>query len=107
MLSQINYSAKYPGLTLKAWAQVKGDGTLIKAYNVTSITKGGTGVYTPSFTVAMATTTYTVDAIAEGAGGEAGPITASAGAKSVGSFPLYVNATGAAADRSFFLAVWE
>lgn len=49
-----------PGLTLKAWAQVATDGTLVRGFNVSSITKGSTGSYTVNFSTAMLTTTYHV-----------------------------------------------
>ncbi len=59
-LSNTNNGATFPGLTLKAWAQVSSAGALIKGFNVASYAKGATGNYTATFTAALATTSYMV-----------------------------------------------
>lgn len=58
MISTNQSGQTLPGLTLKAWAQVTAAGTLVKGFNVTSITKGAAGLYTTNFTTNMATATF-------------------------------------------------
>ncbi|AVS74488.1 hypothetical protein [Paracidovorax cattleyae] len=45
-------------MTLKAWGYFRGDGTLVRGFNVTSVSRTGAGQYTINFTAAMATTAY-------------------------------------------------
>ena len=47
-----------PGLNLKAWAYIRGDGTLIRGFNVASTSRSSAGVYVVSFTAAMSTANY-------------------------------------------------
>ena len=49
-----------PGLTLKARAYFKGNGTIVKSSNIASITKGGAGIYIIAFITAMASAEYVV-----------------------------------------------
>ena len=48
--------------TAKAWVNFNGTGTVAirKAFNVSSITDGGTGIYTVNFTSAMSDTNFCV-----------------------------------------------
>ena len=48
--------------TAKAWVNFNGDGVVAirRAFNVSSITDGGTGVFTPNFTTAMSDSNYAV-----------------------------------------------
>ena len=52
------------GAAMKAWVNFNGTGTVaIRAqYNVSSITDGGTGIYTVNFTNAMPDTNYATNA---------------------------------------------
>lgn len=43
----------FPGLTVQAWALVGSTGTLLKGFNVTSISKLGVGYYGVNFTNAL------------------------------------------------------
>lgn len=45
------------GLTLRAWALVAANGTLLSGFNVSSVTKGSTGNYTANLAQAMPDTT--------------------------------------------------
>lgn len=62
-------SAKFPGLTLKAWAQFTGAGVLVKSSNVTSVTRGSAGLYNLVFPVStFVGTSYIADAVFEAGG---------------------------------------
>jgi hypothetical protein len=54
--------------TAKAWVNFNGTGTVAirGSFNVSSITDGGTGIYTVNFTTAMPDTNYVVSSIANG-----------------------------------------
>ena len=54
--------------TAKAWVNFNGTGTVAirRAFNVSSITDGGTGNYTVNFTTAMPDTNYSLIGIANG-----------------------------------------
>ena len=43
-----------PGLTLKAWARVKADGTLVRGAGVTSVVANQPGLYTVTLAAALA-----------------------------------------------------
>lgn len=100
------------GLTLKAWAQFAANGTLIKSYNVTSITKGGAGVYQLNFTNALATTTYLFRSHTYGKdGSQAAPtaptsiMTQPGNTTGAGGFTQYHN--GGAVDLPGYVEVYE
>jgi len=59
--SAVISSGGIAGLTLRAWAMVAANGTLLGGFNVASITKGITGNYTINFSQAMADTTVLHD----------------------------------------------
>lgn len=59
--SQSNVFSGPAGLTLKAWAHVKSDGTLVKGFNVSSTSRGAAGTYTVNFTTAMTTANFIAD----------------------------------------------
>lgn len=63
MLTPRTFNGALPGLQLKAWARFAANGTLISGSNVTSITKGGTGIYQLNFTTNLLTNTYIARAI--------------------------------------------
>lgn len=95
----------HPGMA-KALALCDFAGTLTYGYNVTSVTDGGTGIVTVTFTTAFADTNYIVSAIpscSAGAYRYASVVT-----KNVGSVVIHVSsATGTAADgATLMVAVW-
>lgn len=112
MLSNPQSLGAKPGLVLKAWALVAANGTLIKGFNVTSITKGGTGLYTLNITNALATTTAQLDWVGYGKDGSHAPPTQppsimqnSNNTTSAMSYTTYHN--GAAADLQHYVGVYE
>jgi hypothetical protein len=109
MLSQtLSGATSFPGLVLKAWAQVSSAGTLIKGFNVTSITKGGAGIYTLNFTGSMASTNYIAKLQhATGASVYSNGIWA-ANSQLVGSmnYTTY-NSVATANNTPHFIEVWE
>lgn len=98
-----------PGLTLKAWAQFKADGTLIRGFNIASVAKGGTGSYTITFTSATATNTYTVRALGFVVAG--GAVTQAYGwalnTRTTAAFQLLQSVNGATTDMDSFVEVYE
>lgn len=96
-----------PGLTLKAWAQVKTDGTLVKGSGVASVTKGVTGAYTVTLSSALAQAfaTCRVSCVQTNNGGISG--TASAGALTTTLIQLVTLSGATLTDMSFFLEVYE
>ena len=65
-LTQFNASGSAPVYACRAWVNFNGTGTVaIRASgNVSSITDGGTGIYTVNFTTAMSDTNYGVTSFA-------------------------------------------
>lgn len=57
-ISQGSGGAGVPGCMLKAWVRMAANGTVLASMNVTSVTKGATGIYTVNFTAPMAGTGY-------------------------------------------------
>lgn len=95
---------KYPGLTCKAWVQFSSAGAVIKSSNVTSVTKGGAGVYTVVFTNAMATTTYMLEAFGIRATNTVAAITTEA---TTAQCDVNLYNGGAASDMSGYVAFYE
>lgn len=98
-----------PGLSLKAWAHVASNGTLIRGFNVASSAKGGTGIYTVTFSAAMTANTFiarvTIDPLS--GGGAAGSV-ANRTTFVTGSIGLTIYSYLAAAqDTTFFIEVYE
>lgn len=52
-----------PGLTLKAWVLFDATGAIKKSYNVSGVVRNSVGSFTVTFTSAMATTAYVMDAV--------------------------------------------
>lgn len=107
MLSPTINAGTFNGLTLKAWAQVKTDGTLVKSSNVTSVTKGGTGAYQLNFTTAMATTTYMAKVQYMPRAFAAGDGLYFSGANTTAALGYITLAGGAPADTNHYVEVWE
>lgn len=101
-----------PGLSLKAWAQVAANGTLLKAFNVTSITKGATGLYTLNITNALATATALPDFRSYPKDGtHAAPnmpdVIFQNGANTTGVMTYTVYHNGVAADVQHYIGLYE
>ncbi len=112
MLTQQSFNGALPGLTLKAWAQIAANGTLIKSSGLTSVTKGTTGVYTLNFSSNMATTTYLLRVMPYGKdGSQAAPNSPPSimqnGANAVGSGAYTIYHNGSGADLQHFVEVYE
>jgi hypothetical protein len=109
MLTANSVNGAMPGLTLKAWAQVKADGTLIRNFNVTSITKGSTGGYTVNFTVAMGTSTYIARVTGSPLVGDtqAFPLGVHVQTRSTAALQLGLGENGSGRDLDFFVEVYE
>lgn len=77
----------------KAWVNFNGTGTVAirAAYNVTSITDGGTGIYTINFTTALSDANYSISAL-------------NAGDASYGSYGVYVFQQAAPTTSGFQIA---
>ena len=65
-MSQGNFSLAPQGTQLKAWALVKGDGTIIKSGGISGLTKPNSTYFKPVFSVAMAGTNYIVRGFTQG-----------------------------------------
>jgi hypothetical protein len=96
----------FPGLTLKAWASISANGTLLKGFNVTSITKGSVGIYTLNFTNPMTTINYSLRCQVSGF---TNVITVYETAKTTGSIQLnyYIQAGALNTDLALYVEVWE
>ena len=105
-----SFNGALPGLSLKAWAQVTSAGVLVRGSNVTSITKGGAGIYTITFTAAMGATTYVwrVTPSLRLVGALSVPPHAVANAApTTAALQLAVGYNGANLDSDFFVEIYE
>ena len=112
MLSSRSFNGALPGLQLKAWARFAANGTLISGNNVTSITKGATGIYQLNFTTNLATTTYIATAVWMPVDGtHAAPtvpnVLFQGLTKTVSQFEFRNFYNGALSDQQGFIAVYE
>lgn len=91
-------------MTLKAWAYVAADGTVIRSFNVASVTRE-TGFYNINFTTPMATTRH-VSRVP--AWTSASVVTPGAVAPTTGRTQLrFLQSDGSAIDTSFYVEVYE
>lgn len=105
MISTNQSGQTFPGLTLKAWALFLGNGTLIKGFNVASVSRSSAGVYVVTFTAATATATYAVGV----KGAVITPTSSQVFPQTTASFTVTANAWafGAATDQALYVEVWE
>jgi hypothetical protein len=75
-LAQFNASGSAPVYACRAWVNFNGTGTVaIRASgNVSSITDGGTGIYTVNFTTAMPDINYSAPVSVDGSGVVSGAV---------------------------------
>lgn len=107
MISTNTSGQTFPGLTLKAWAYVKADGTLLKGFN-TSSTRTVLGQYTVTFTAALSTTSNIAKIQANCFGDSAGiyravRLNALTTSVNIQTF----NTANTLADNDFYIEVWE
>lgn len=109
MITQQGVGGALPGLTLKAWALVTAAGVIVRQFNVTSITKGAAGTYSPVFTAAMTQANYVVRCIGHYPSGTAPsvPFGYCTNTQTTAGFALTVTSSGAAIDCIHFFEVYE
>jgi len=79
---------KHPGMA-KVWAKSNAAGTLAQSHNVSSLTKGGAGIYTINFTVAQSgDNTYAVGVFPSVSSNVGGYHLASAGTGAFGAYHI-------------------
>lgn len=98
-----------PGLTLKAWALVAANGTIIRQFNVAAVVKGAAGTYSPTFTAAMTQASYLVRVTGHYPAGTVPtvPFGYCTNAQLVGGFSYLVSSSGVAIDCITFFEVYE
>lgn len=112
MLTSRSTNGALPGLALKAWARIAANGTLIRGSNVTSVTKGATGIYTLNFTNNLSTTTALLQWAGYGKDGSNAaptepPSMMQNGTNTVSAMAYTSYHNGAATDLQHFVAVYE
>lgn len=109
MISTNTSGQTFPGLTLKAWAYVKSDGTLLKGMNVNSASRSGAGLYTVNFTSALSSTEWMLKVQAQQTTDGSGN-TYKAGRTNnltTGVNISVFTGAGVAADNTFYMECWE
>lgn len=83
---------------IKAWAAVKSDGTLLDSFNISSVVKGGTGIYTVNWDTDFASANYAIAAM----GYDDGIIVSANSAPVAGSVQISVRLhDGTVSDKAF------
>lgn len=100
-----NPTVPLPGMTLKAWAFVKSDGTLLRSYGVASASRGAVGQYTVTCSTAFAAAAAV--GVANASPTASGPITANVGYSSATAMAVRVQVSAADADAHFYIAIYE
>lgn len=107
MISTNQSGQTFPGLTLKAWAHVKSDGTLLKGFNVASVSRGGVGTFTVTYTTAMSTANAMVKIQAQPFGATRNAFGSRTNQLAASVNITIYNDTSAPSDFDFYVEVWE